>query len=106
MTGRINAIAVALGVLAATSAHADSIDGSWCRDDGAHLSIEGPAITTPGGSSITGDYRRHFFHFVVPPAEPDAGSGVDLILLNENTVQQRVGAAPPVLWSRCTPPIS
>lgn len=97
---------VAVSLLAAAEARADKIDGSWCREDGAHLSIDGSSILTPGGASISGDYRRHFFRFVMPPSEPGAGSTVDLALLNENTVQGRVGSGPPVMWIRCAPPVS
>lgn len=93
-------------LLGAAAARADKIDGSWCREDGAHLSIDGSSIVTPGGTSLSGEYRRHFFRFVVPPAEPGAGSTVDLALLNENTVQERVGSASPTIWVRCTAPVS
>lgn len=104
---RIRCALIATAILlAAGGARADKIDGSWCRDDGEHLSIDGPEITTPGGASISGDYRRHFFHYVVPAPEPGAGSSVDLILVNEDTVQARVGDSPPATWTRCAPPVS
>ena len=32
-------------------AHADAIDGDWCRADGKRMSIHGPAIVTPGGGT-------------------------------------------------------
>ena len=73
---------------------ADAIDGHWCFPDGRRISIQGPAIVTPAGSHIQGDYARHFFRYVVPPADPDPGQTVFMALVNEDTVHLRIGAMP------------
>jgi hypothetical protein len=100
-------------VAGATSAWADVIDGHWCFTDGERISIQGPAIVTPAGSQIQGDYSRHFFTYVVPPTDPGAGQTVSMMLMNEDTVHLRIGTAPsyssggPVqVWHRCGPPTS
>ena len=50
---------------------------------------------------------------VVPPAEPEAGHTVAMLLINENTMNLRSGAdaasaaqAPVQVWLRCAPPVS
>jgi hypothetical protein len=100
-------------LVASWPARADVIDGHWCYADGKRISIEGPAIVTSGGSHIQGDYSRHFLTYVVPPADPDAGQTVSMTLINEDTVQLRIGAAPSYssdgpaqVWRRCGPPTS
>jgi hypothetical protein len=92
---------------------ADVIDGHWCFPDGKRISIQGPDIVTPGGSHIQGDYARHFFTYVAPQADPDAGQTVSMTLINEDTVQLRIGTAPSYasdgpmqVWHRCGPPTS
>ena len=92
---------------------ADAIDGHWCFPGGKRMSIQGPAIITPGGSHIQGDYGRHFFSYVVPPADPGSGQTVSMALVNEDTVHLRIGTGPayssdaPVqVWHRCGPPTS
>ena len=93
--------------LVAGSARADKIDGSWCDGTGRRLSIDGPAIVTPAGHAIQGDYNRHFFSYVVPGNEPDAGTTMLLRLLNEETMQRRAGPAANVeTWHRCAPAVS
>ena len=83
-------------------ARADAIDGNWCAPDGRVMSIDGPAIVTPGGSQITGNYSRHAFSYVVPPGESEAGATVLMILLNEETVRIAPGnGAPEEIWHRC-----
>jgi hypothetical protein len=94
-------------LLLATPAAADAIDGSWCDDAGRHLAISGSRIVTPGGTEMQGQYTRHAFHYVVPLQEPSSGQGVDMQLLNENTVQLRVGSEAGVeVWRRCKPETS
>ena len=85
------------------AAFADAIDGAWCAPDGKHMMIEGRRITTPGGAKIEGDYSRHAFSYVVPEKEPEGGSTIYMSLMNETTVQVRVGTpvAQPVVWKRC-----
>ena len=102
--------AVALGALlfvAGTSAAlADAIDGEWCNDKGRHFTIKGPDITTPAGTATTGDYSRHAFSYTTPPSDPPAGTSVFMRLLNEHTVNLRMGSdpsAPVEVWTRCNP---
>jgi hypothetical protein len=99
-------------VLLPAAARADVIDGDWCAT-GRHLSIKGPEIVTPAGSRLQGNYTRHSFIYVVPPAEPEAGHTVAMLLINENTMNLRSGAdaasaaqAPVQVWLRCAPPVS
>lgn len=94
--------------LAARPALADAIDGEWCQPDGRHMSIKGPSIVTVGGNGIAGNYSRHAFSYVIPGKEPGAGETVNMILLNEDTVQLMWPAAaikPPIpateIWHRC-----
>ena len=93
---------LALSMLTPGAARADAIDGNWCAQDGRVMTIEGPAIVTPGGSQITGNYSRHAFSYVVPPGESDAGVTVLMVLLNENTVKLAPGnGAADEIWHRC-----
>ena len=81
---------------------ADAIDGTWCKETKT-MQIDGPAIVTPGGRSIKGEYNRHAFRYVVPAGEPGAGQQVDMILMDEYDVQVKVGDTEPVVWKRCEP---
>jgi hypothetical protein len=104
-TGGSNRILlVAFASLIGTSGpvHADAIDGQWCLGT-SHFEIDGPNIRTPGGNSIVGNYHRHGFTYVVPPAEQDAGTQIVMVLLNEETVQLTRGSSPPETWRRCKP---
>jgi len=93
-----------VALLGTSPALADAIDGDWCSGDGRQLSIQGPAIVTPGGTKMQGSYTRHSFDYTVPAGEPEAGQEVAMRLLNETTVQIRTGPAdrPHVIWRRCT----
>ena len=94
------AIAGAIGFFPSI-ARADRIDGEWCHGTSSFM-IEGPHIVTPGGSQIQGLYTRHSFTYVVPASEPDAGSEVKMLLLNEEALQLiRAGGAQPEIWQRC-----
>ena len=95
-------------IVASTSAvRADAIDGEWCNDKGKRFTVKGPDITTPGGTATTGDYSRHAFSYTTPSTEPLAGTSVFLRLLNEQTVNMRVGSSDPStpveVWTRCNP---
>ncbi len=85
-------------------AHADAIDGEWCLGS-SHFAIDGPSILTPGGNRIQGNYSRHGFLYVVPANEPGAGAEIDMVLLNEETVQltRKGQASAPEIWRRCKP---
>ncbi len=97
-----------LGLIAGCGpALADAIDGSWCKDSGGRLSIDGPAIVTPGGTALRGSYSRHAFSYTAPPGEPDAGATIEMRLLNEETMQMRASPdAVPQTWHRCAPSVS
>jgi hypothetical protein len=93
LTASLGAAALASTLFCAGGARADVIDGEWCATtDGRHFSIKGPEIVTPSGTRLEGSYTRHSFHYVVPPAEPDAGQIVSMILVDEETVNLRMAA--------------
>lgn len=111
MTTRISILArlvpttplLTLALLFAGPAHADAIDGHWCADDGRHLSIEGRAITTPGGIQMSGDYQRHFFSYIIPASEPNAGAVTAMTLVSDDVVHlmAQIDAAKMEIWRRC-----
>ena len=106
---RFGHLAAVLGLtLIAAPAFADAIDGDWCHKDGRRFSIRGPQLVTPGGKKMEGNYSRHWFSYVVPAPEPDSGQTVFMQLVNETTVQTRLGteSAAPETWIRCSPSIS
>ena len=94
-------------LMVAIAARADAIDGSWCYK-GRHLAIEGPKILIPSGKQVTGDYDRHGFIYKVPPGEKGAGSSIIMGVLDDETMELRVGSelAKPEVWHRCAAPIS
>ncbi|MDH3231498.1 MAG: hypothetical protein OEN55_17040 [Alphaproteobacteria bacterium] len=97
------AIAAVLVLLPASPARADRIDGNWCYRD-RHMSIDGPAIITPGGTRMTGLYDRHGFQYTVPDGEPDAGAEVDMVQYDDNTIQVITaggGQSRSEIWNRC-----
>lgn len=103
------ALAGTLGLLIGIThpAFADAIDGDWCRLDGKHMTIRGPAIVTPGGQQASGNYTRHFFSYVVPAGETGEGAAVEIQLLNENLAhERRAGDTTVHEWQRCKPGIS
>ena len=104
----VSIVTVCTGVVGiAGPALADAIDGDWCRDDGKRMSINGPAIVTPGGHQIKGDYDRHFFSYVVPQGEPGAGATVSIQLLGEYLAHARQGKDGAIQeWRRCKPGVS
>lgn len=87
------------------SVRADAIDGDWCSEEtGKRISIKGPAVVTPGGTMMQGDYTRHSFSYTAPVGEAAAGQKVEMVLLNETNVQVRSAGSdlPPSVWHRCT----
>lgn len=92
-----------LALLPAGAARADAIDGDWCSADGQHMTIQGDAITTPGGARITGNYDRHGFDYVVPAGEAGSGETVTILLRGEYRALSRQGPAdaPAKEWRRC-----
>ena len=105
---RLILAAAGCGLLCASPVYADAIDGDWCHADGGRMSIRGPAIVTPGGNAIQGNYDRHFFSYVIPPGEPGAGKTVNIVLLGEYLAHAREGGqdAPVREWRRCQPGVS
>jgi hypothetical protein len=100
--------AIALALLTGP-ALADAIDGDWCHNDGRRFSIRGPQLVTPGGKHMEGNYSRHWFSYVVPAPESGSGQTVFMTLVDENTVQTRLGeetAAKAETWIRCSPSTS
>lgn len=90
-------------------ARADAIDGHWCHPKDGRMSISGPDIVTPGGTRMLGNYGRHSFSYVVPAAEPGAGSTIQMVQLNEETIhvaRDATGETPPQVWHRCQAPVS
>ena len=89
-----------------TPALADAIDGDWCNGISS-LHINGPAIRTPGGKDMTGDYDRHAFRYVAPAGEKYAGAEVVMRLMSEEEMllMRRIdGSDSPVeTWKRCQP---
>lgn len=99
----VAAACLTVAFLPVAPAKADVIDGNWCALDGRHFTIDGPAITTPGGARVTGNYRRHHFAYTVPKPEPNAGAAVLMTLVNEETVHLKVDVpgAEIEVWRRC-----
>jgi hypothetical protein len=96
------ALAAAFGLATTVPAWADSIDGNWCDSKGHTMSISGPTIVTPGGTRMEGRYSRHSFAYTVPERESQAGSAVNMLLMNETTIRLQVnGAEPGEIWHRC-----
>ena len=93
---------IVAAVCAGTSpdARADAIDGMWCEGSRS-MRIDGPRIVTPGGTSMTGDYDRHGFRYVIPPGEDGAGKTVNMILLGEYDLDVTVGEGATRRWRRC-----
>ncbi|MDR3494408.1 MAG: hypothetical protein P4L82_07380 [Ancalomicrobiaceae bacterium] len=93
----------AAGFLAALTlpAAADAIDGHWCSPAGKHMFIAGPAITTPGGTQMQGNYSRHAFAYVAPAGEDSAGTTILMRLLNEMEVMVTTASSVPIIWHRC-----
>ena len=101
---------VALAAISISNpASADAIDGHWCHAaSGKHLRIDGPAITTPGGNKIEGDYDRHGFRYIVPVAEQAAVKAVTMSVIDDENMQLTGGFAGSSVqdWRRCTQPTS
>ncbi len=96
------AVFAGAAICLASPALADQIDGDWCSTtEAAHFSISGPNIVTPAGTATTGDYRRHYFTYVVPAGDPGAGQTIDMRQLNDEEILVSVDGGEAVLWRRC-----
>ena len=96
-------------IAAADPVSADAIDGHWCHAaSGKSLSIDGPTITTPGGNTITGDYDRHGFRYIIPASEQPAGKAVAMSVIDDDNMQLTGGFAGSSVqdWQRCAQPTS
>jgi hypothetical protein len=100
LVARIAIVAV-LALAGASSALADSIDGNWCDGKGRQMSIQGPTIVTPGGTTMEGRYSRHAFSYAVPERESPAGAAVSMTLAGETVIRLRVGEGAIETWNRC-----
>ena len=99
--------AFAIGALVATPALADSIDGEWCAPEGGKsLSIQGSTIRTPGGQTVTGDYRRYSFTYVAPAGDWQAGQTIDMQFLRRQGVRVKIGGGGESTWIPCPPGVS
>ena len=100
-------IAILAALLFGAPAKADVIDGDWCSEDGRHFSIQGPTIITPAGRQMSGQYTRHTFRYIAPTGEAGAGQEISMLLLNELTLNLRIGSDSAVqIWRRCKPTTS
>lgn len=110
MRGRVICAVAALAALTPSVSVADALDGEWCARTGRSLYIDGPAIVTPGGNRIEGDYRRHRFTYKAPAGDRDAGKTVHLQQLDDDTMHLTRGGEPgataPEVWRRCAGKIS
>lgn len=93
-------------LLATVAARADAIDGYWCQKNGKRLSIEGSNTVTPNGTATTGDCDRHAFACTAPPGAPGAGKLVDMVLIDDDTLQMTPDTmqdSPDLgeIWHRC-----
>lgn len=100
-------IAVLVWLASCSGALADQIDGTWCSPSGESMTIEGETVITPGGKTLTGRYRRHYFDYEIPAGEPHAGGRIYAEQLNDQeirvTVIKKVQAEPGAhdTWTRC-----
>lgn len=102
MNYTIRVLTMVSAILSPSFAFADAIDGDWCStSDAKQFRIQGSIITTPAGTSTTGNYFRHAFVYVVPEGDPGAGDAIAMRLLNEEEVQVAVNEGKPAIWRRC-----
>ena len=99
---------VALCILGALPALADSIDGIWCTKDGKRVSINGPEITLPDGVKTKGAYGQYEFLYFALPNDPEPDAQFFLKLRGENSMDSYViknhHRSDPTKWDRCVAP--
>jgi hypothetical protein len=100
--------ALLLGMGSASAALADVIDGDWCSTKSRReLRIQGPVIITPAGERVDGNYNRHYFDYLAPTGELEAGHHIWMRLVNEQTMLFLVeGETTPEVWNRCAKPVA
>ncbi len=98
----VGAVALAPGM-----ALADAIDGHWCKGVKI-LSIDGPKIVTPGGTTMQGKYDRHGFEYVAPAGEEDTGATVFIAQVEDGVLRLTRSAARDAVeeWHRCQKTVS
>ena len=96
----VGAASLGVALLAAGPARADVIDGNWCAKDGRTMSIRRPADRHAGWNRHDGRMAPPQFCLRGPAGEAGAGSRIDMLLLNENTVRLTKGGTPEI-WHRC-----
>lgn len=105
----IAAVVLAAGAIALApgTALADAIDGHWCKGVKI-LSIDGPKIVTPGGTTMQGKYDRHGFEYVAPAGEEDTGATVIIAQVHDGLMRLTRSTAPDAVeeWHRCQKTVS
>ena len=102
------AAAMVFGVGLAGEARADQIDGDWCSSKSRRqLNIQGRIIITPAGERVNGNYDRHYFDYLAPTGELEAGKRVQMRQVNDNVMLFLAEGDPaPEVWNRCAKPIA
>lgn len=102
------AVAALSGAAISGAAWADAIDGDWCSSKSRRqLNIQGRVIITPAGERVDGNYERHYFDYLAPTGELEAGHRIWMRLLNEQTMLFLVeGETTPEVWNRCAKPVA
>jgi hypothetical protein len=83
-------------------ARAVAIDGAWCMGS-SQFSIDGPHILTPAGSRTQGAYASDGFVYIVPQSDPGAGTQIDMVLVDGETVRLTRRGQTSEIWRRCRP---
>jgi len=91
---------------AAFPAYADQIDGRWCNK-GRQVTIESPAIITPSGKRVNGEFDRHSFSYTIPAGEKYAGEKGEFEVQHDDLVHfTRSGSSQFEEWEPCPSPTS
>ncbi len=100
------ALVMSVWVQASLLAHANAIDGEWCRE-GRSFRIDGTNISTYGGSNLAGETDGYRFRYVAPASESEAGTEIFMVLRSEATLyllrkpQGASGFSDREAWQRC-----
>ena len=103
---------VLLSVLAslvfAAQAHADQIDGAWCKPNSTdRMHINGSEVTTPAGNLVIAHYTRHSVEYDVPEGETPIGGRIRADQIDDERIDvariKKVQLEPPAhdIWTRC-----
>ena len=89
-------------------AHADSIDGKWCSEDGKRrIEIQGALGIWGRGVNIDGKYFRYTYLFEMPAGDVDAGQPVEMRFRRaDQSMLVRIGTGDQKVWRTCLPEIS